>query len=667
MLPHPQQELAAPKTGRKLPLLVRPLRSGLLTVILAAVLTFIISNLYFFSSLELKGLDLLFAWRGVQPPPSQIVIVAIDELSLAEIKRQWPWPRSIHAHLIKQLNKAGAKVIGFDVLFAEPSEPQEDKALEDAMREAGNVVLVSALGVVNDPLFQLTTRIDPLPALTNVAEVGTPIVMLDVDGIVRRSRLLSPGLPSFALQVVGKYLSGPHRTALSKRDFSKEKLINYYGPARTVATVSYYQALDYVRLLPPEFFKEKIVLVGRSLGTMSEAQRLSGDTFLTPFSWRYQNTTAGVEIQATLISNLLENAFVAELEKSTQMVLLLALILSAGLLLLILKPIVDFPVMVGLVCLLLVTAHVFFTRFTLWIPVVSGAVGIGLMYVSHLLARSVLMEQERHRILEEANSILEARIIERTQELTDVNQKLIQRNQQLEIAYKDLAYAQEQLVHSEKMASLGLLVAGIAHELNNPISFVHANLEFIEEYSERLTGIIIAYSSEEIGLAEEKRRKGDQQKEIAKFDTIEKALKELILSCRNGADRIKQIVLDLRTFSRTDDLGMMMADLEAGIESSLNLLSREYKNRITVHRNYDKLPLVECYAGQINQVFMNLLQNAAQAISHKGQIWIETQSLEGWVKLSFRDNGKGIDSKDLERIFDPFFTTKSFGEGIGLG
>ena len=557
-------------------------------------------------------------------------------------------------------------MVGLDILFAEPSESQEDNELEQAIQETGNVVLVSALGVVNDPLFHLTTRIDPLPVLAKVAAVGSPIITVDADGVVRRSRLLSPGLSSFALQVVGKYLSAPERNVLSKQDFYKELLIDYRGPPRTITTVSYYQALDYKRLLPPGIFEDKIVLVGRSLETIPEAQHLSGDTFFTPFSWVSSNATAGVEIQATLISNLLEGSFVKELSKLSHTILIVAVTLLSGLILVVSRPIVSLLAMVAITAVLCVIAHVIFTAFTVWVPIVSGALGIMLVYGGHLLARSLGMEQERRRTLEEANRTLEAKITERTQELTDVNQQLTNRNQQLEVAYKDLARTQEQLIHSEKMASLGLLVAGIAHELNNPISFVHNNLEFIEEYIERLSKIVLAYSNLD-GLNGQKRRHGDKQKEIAKFDTIEKTLQELIASCRTGADRVKQIVLDLRTFSRTDDLGLVMADLQSGIESSLNLLSREHKDRITIHREYNSLPLVECYAGQINQVFMNLLQNAAQAIPERGQVWIKTESFSDWVRVAIKDTGKGIPAKDLERIFDPFFTTKPIGEGTGLG
>lgn len=646
-------------------LVFRPATKVLFIAIISAGLTLILINLSFFSLIELKGLDLLFALRGLSSPPSQIVIVAIDEPSMAEIQRQWPWPRGMHAHLIQQINKAGAKVIGFDVLFAEPSNPEEDLALESALRSAGNVVLVSALSVVNDPLFRLTTRVDPLPTLMKVAGVGSPMITIDGDGVVRRSRLLYPGMSSFALQVVGKYLSVPERKALSKLDFSKDLLINYLGPARTITTVSYYQALDYERLLPPGIFQDKIILIGRSLETIPESQNLSGDTFFTPFSWISGSATSGVEIQATLISNLLQGPFITELSKPTQMVLLGILILVASLMLIKLKPLIAM-LTIGLFSgLFLLIAYLVFNKLMLWIPISAGMVGLSLVYGSYLLIHTLMVEEERRRFLEMANRDLETKVEERTEELSNVNRELTNRHQQLEEAYNTLTHTQQQLVHSEKMASLGFLVAGVAHELNNPISIVHSNLEFIDEYLEELIQIILAYSSSK--PLENLRRQGDEKKDSAEFNALVTTLRELVDSCRIGADRVKQIVLDLRTFSRTDDVGLVMTNLQNGIESTLNLLTRQYKDRIVVHRNYGYLPEVECYPGQINQVFMNLLQNAAQAITDKGDVWIETESLEGWVKIIIRDNGVGIAAKDLDSIFDPFYTTKPVGEGTGLG
>ncbi|MGB5064514.1 MAG: CHASE2 domain-containing protein, partial [Candidatus Competibacter sp.] len=285
---------------------------------LAFGLVLILSNTSFFALLELKGLDLLFTLRGALPPPPSIVIVAIDEPSMAEIKQQWPWPRSLHARLIRQLHQAGAAVIGFDVLFAEPSEPAEDQALAQALREAGNGVLTSALSVVNDPLFRHTIRVDPIPALQDAALVGSAFISIDPDGAVRRARLLAPDLPSFALQMVRRYLERPTAVApegprFSQHDLLRERLIDYRGPPKTIQTVSYYQAIDPQRLLPSGIFAGKIVLVGRVLEAIPEPQRLSGDTFLTPFSWTSGNPAAGVEIQATLVDNLLNGRFVAEL------------------------------------------------------------------------------------------------------------------------------------------------------------------------------------------------------------------------------------------------------------------------------------------------------------------------------------------------------------------
>ncbi|MBK8751273.1 MAG: CHASE2 domain-containing protein [Candidatus Competibacteraceae bacterium] len=651
----------------------------ILPATLVAVVVFglmlLIANLSFFSFMELKGLDLLFTLRGTLSAPESIVIVAIDETSMAEIGKQWPWPRSLHAQLIRQLNQAGAKVIGFDILFSEPSGPDQDQVFARALHDAKNVVLVSALSVVNDPLFRHTVRIDPVPAFREVATVGSPLVSIDGDGIVRRARLLAPDMPSFALQIVRRYLEPPPATVAaphSKRFNQKELLqqdvlIHYLGPPKTIKTVSYYQALDYERMLPPGLFSGKIVLVGRALEAIPEPQRLAGDTFLTPFSWIAEEPSAGVEIQATLIHNLLEGHFVTELSPSGKLILLLPLLIAASLLLVWLKPLMGLIAITGLAGLLFAIAWEVFVQTSLWLPVSSGITALILVYSGHLLTRSLLAERERRRLLEEINRDLEAKIAARTQDLSAANQELYQRHQQIEAAYQELARTQDQLVHSEKMASLGLLVAGVAHELNNPISYVHSNLEFIEDYTERLVGIIEAYSTDAGQSYDQAHCRGDEKKQAVRFETTLKTLRELIASCKEGAERVKKIVLDLRVFSRTDDVGLVRADLREGIESTLNLLTKEYQDRITIHRDYGYLPLVECYPGQVNQVFMNVLQNAAQAIPHQGDVWITTESDSGWVRIIIKDNGIGITEENLTHIFDPFFTTKSVGAGTGLG
>ncbi len=644
-----------------------------IVAVVAFGITLLLSNLSFFSFLELKGIDLLFVLRGPLPAPDPIVIVAIDEPSMAEIGRQWPWPRRLHAHLIQQLNKAGAKVIGFDILFAEPSEPAEDEELARVLQGTDNVVLVSALSVVNDPLFRHTVRIDPIPAFRDAATVGSPLISIDRDGTVRRARLLAPDLPSFALQVVRRYLGNPapgtvaatEAQWLRQRDLSREVLIAYRGPPKTIVTVSYYQALHYEQMLPPGIFAGKIVLVGRLLEAIPEPQRLSGDTFLTPFSWLTGSPSAGVEIQANLISNVLEERFVTELSSSAWWILLLASILASSLLIAHLEPVAALIATMGLAGLSMIAAYGVFSRMDLWIPLVSMLLSLALVYGGHLLVRVLRAERERRRLLEEINHDLEIKIAERTRELSTANQELQQRHQQIEAAYQELARAQDQLVHSEKMASLGLLVAGVAHELNNPISYVHSNLEFIEDYTERLAVMVKAYADAKTAIPI--NHQGDARLGSAHVEGTLGTLRELIASCREGAERIKKIVLDLRVFSRTDDIGLVLADLHEGLESTLNLLAKQYTDRITLHREYGYLPLVECYPGQINQVFMNLLQNAAQAIPNRGEVWIHTVMDGGWVKITIRDNGVGIPEDQLKRIFDPFFTTKPVGTGTGLG
>lgn len=250
-------------------------------------------------------------------------------------------------------------------------------------------------------------------------------------------------------------------------------------------------------------------------------------------------------------------------------------------------------------------------------------------------------------------------------ELSAANVELYQRHQQLEVAYQKLAHAHQQLIHSEKMASLGLLMAGVAHELNNPISYVYSNLQFIEEYVERLVNIVcpakLNSTENQISCPI------DKNENFFSLEKNLKTLKELIASCLEGTERVKKIVLDLRSFSRTDDIGFMPTQLRDGIESTLNFLTKQYRDRIRIHRDYEDLPLVECHPSQINQVFMNLLQNAIQSIPDKGDIWIRMESDGEWVKIIIKDNGVGISQDNLNRIFDAFFTTKPVGAGTGLG
>jgi two-component system NtrC family sensor kinase len=209
------------------------------------------------------------------------------------------------------------------------------------------------------------------------------------------------------------------------------------------------------------------------------------------------------------------------------------------------------------------------------------------------------------------------------------------------------------------MSSLGQVVAGVAHELNNPIGFIYSNMNHLREYSQQLIDAIHR-------LEKDPSRIEDIKKEID-FEYLQKDLPQLIKSCEDGAKRVRDIVLNLRNFSRTDENDRKEFNLEEGLESTLSILSSDIKNRIQIHREYGNIPTVYCYPGQINQVFMNIITNAIQSIDGKGDIWIKTEKKGLEVHISIRDSGKGIPPEIQEKIFDPFFTTKPVGQGTGLG
>lgn len=235
---------------------------------------------------------------------------------------------------------------------------------------------------------------------------------------------------------------------------------------------------------------------------------------------------------------------------------------------------------------------------------------------------------------------------------------------ELETANKELKETQTKLVHSAKMVSLGQLVAGVAHELNNPIGFIYSNMSHLRDYSSRLIGLV--------EVAEKDPAKLAAAKEDAEFDFIVKDMPKLIASCEDGARRTRDIVLGLRNFSRLEEAKLTEIDLRVCLETTLNLLQGEIKGRIEVHKAYEPIPNIHCYASQINQVFMNILSNAVQAIDGPGQIWLTTMAVKdakgnGRVQVSIQDSGKGMSPATLEKIFDPFFTTKGVGQGTGLG
>ncbi len=246
-------------------------------------------------------------------------------------------------------------------------------------------------------------------------------------------------------------------------------------------------------------------------------------------------------------------------------------------------------------------------------------------------------------------------------------QDLERRNAELAAQRAELVRLQAQLVQNEKMASLGQLAGGVAHELNNPAGFLYSNMGSLLEYASGLKRLLAVYDG--IPLPTEFASQVASVKQEIGYKNLLSDLASLTADCEEGARRIRDIVLNLRTFSRLDEAEVKKVDIHSGIDATIRLLSKYYSSgQIVLNRDYGDLPLLDCYAGQLNQVWMNLLTNAAQAIGRgPGKVQIETRLIEETVAVKISDTGSGISPEDLKKIFDPFFTTKPVGEGTGLG
>jgi signal transduction histidine kinase len=323
------------------------------------------------------------------------------------------------------------------------------------------------------------------------------------------------------------------------------------------------------------------------------------------------------------------------------------------------------------------------SNFDLQVPVTSqDEIGVLAASFNNLIQKVAEYTHE----LELGQQLLENRVEERTQELRQ--------------ALQDIQKTQAQLIQAEKMSSLGQLVAGVAHEINNPVNFIHGNLTYADQYTQELLELLTLYQAEFPSISEKIRDKIDE----IDLEFLQQDLPNLFSSMKVGADRIREIVLSLRTFSRLDEADIKAVDIHEGIDSTLMILQSRLKAKpqhsaIEVMKEYGTLPTVECYAGQLNQVFMNILTNAidaleevyfvgkevtvgqrldrkstapaesmADAASATPMIRIRTEQIdEQWVEVAIADNGPGMTEEVQQRLFDPFFTTKAVGKGTGLG
>jgi len=259
---------------------------------------------------------------------------------------------------------------------------------------------------------------------------------------------------------------------------------------------------------------------------------------------------------------------------------------------------------------------------------------------------------------------LERRSLQRTARI--YKDHLESQNIELAESKTELERLQAQLVHTEKMASLGQLAAGIAHELNNPAGFIYGNMDLLGDYLAQLQSLLSIY--DRVVLPADALQSVNSLKAEIRYERLVDDLDSILADCREGAERICDVVKNLRLFSRLDEAEIKKVDVHSGIDSTVRLLSRYFSGgHVTLRREYGDLPPIHCYAGQLNQVWMNLLVNAAQAVPDRGEVSISTRLEQDSVVVDISDTGAGIPEDQLSRIFDPFFTTKPVGEGTGLG
>jgi len=242
------------------------------------------------------------------------------------------------------------------------------------------------------------------------------------------------------------------------------------------------------------------------------------------------------------------------------------------------------------------------------------------------------------------------------------------KNSELNDAYKKLKATQAQFLQQEKMASIGQLAAGVAHEINNPMGFIGSNLGSLDKYVDKFTEFIkIQSDALEKTASPEELETLRQTRNKLKIDYITDDIKELVKESLDGADRVKKIVQDLKSFSRVDEAEYKPADINECIESTINIVRNEIKYKAKVVKEYGEIPMTKCFPQQINQVFMNLLVNAAHAIEKEGVITVRTWLDGESIFASVTDTGSGIPPETVNRIFEPFYTTKPVGKGTGLG
>ncbi len=661
--------------------------------------------------MEWATLDQFFRLRPPEPIEPRIVIVTIDEPDIKYVA-QWPMPDMAMARLLKNISAQKPRGIGLDIyrdLVVEPGHQE----LVSVFKSTPNVIGIEK--VAGSP-------VDPPPTLDESDQVAAADLILDADGKVRRGLILVNNSEGKSRQSLGVKLALMYLEAegISLRVIDGEKkiyglgeavfvpltgkevgymtkdtggyqiLLNFRGGTDRFTTISMTDVLE--NRIPPDLMRDRIVFIGAIAHSLQ-------DIFQTPYSNTIISAgaaTPGVVIHANLTSQILNAALEgrpmmrAWSKKYAGIWIIFCSFISAiscGLFLLKneVNKLAFFQVTIGsilleIIGLLLISYLAFLSGLLIppFSPILAAIASTILTANYHNQWQLKVVNQKleiANQQLNEYSKTLEIKVAERTKDL-------LHRTKQLSTILKKLKSAQTQLIQAEKMSALGQLVAGIAHEINNPTNFIYGNISHAEDYFSDLLELIDLYQEYYPNPGEEIEKFIDK----IELDYLSEDLSKVLHSMKTGASRIREIVKSLRTFSRLDEAEIKEVDIHEGIDSTLMILEHRLQQRgdnaaITVIKEYGQLPAIVCYAGQLNQVFMNLLINAIDAIESQPNQPNPNQngSTNSWIKIVTRvksaeqieiliaDNGPGIPDEVKSRLFDPFFTTKPVGKGTGLG
>ncbi len=371
---------------------MRSIRSHIVIGLITGLLSALFSFFPFGELLELKGYDIFHIFKKPALPPEDIVIIAIDEPSFAEIGKQWPWPRSIHAKLVDVLKKEGSSVIGFDVIFSEPSDPDEDAIFAHSLKMAGNVCLASDIELIQRENYIQETLIEPIPVLKENSFTGIVTIQMDRDNVVRKFYPIKEYEILFAKQVARLHIK-------KEFDIQKNSYISYIGPPDSFTTVSYYQALDPSVFLPKNFFRGKVVIIGKSLKNIVEPEKQHPDIFATPFLFSIKSRlTSGVEIQANMVADFLRGAFVTRLGRFESIILFLILGLIGSFLQIKWRPVFSGILAFSAFTIYIGIAYAIFQANRIWIPTISTLLPLSIPYGFFGIFAYIHTEKKRKEI-----------------------------------------------------------------------------------------------------------------------------------------------------------------------------------------------------------------------------------------------------------------------------